>query len=51
MPQKIGALVAGVALMGAGIADLFVSRHLTIAGDLALIAAGCGALGYHVTLQ
>lgn len=45
----IATLVAGVILVGIGVADLFTKQRLTIAGDIGFIVAGCGALGVHVT--
>lgn len=44
----IATLVVGVALLAVGIADLFTKQRLTLAGDIAFIVAGAGALGIHV---
>lgn len=48
--QKAGTLIAGVVLMGAGLADAMALQHLGIATDLVLVVAGAGALGVHVNL-
>lgn len=45
---QIGTLAAGIGLIAVGIADLFAGEHLTLAGDIGFIVAGCGALGVHV---
>lgn len=44
----IATLIVGVALIAVGIADLFTGQRLTLAGDIAFIVAGAGALGIHV---
>lgn len=43
----IGTLVAGVILIAIGVADLFTAERITLAGDVAFIVAGAGALGVH----
>ena len=45
---QIAVLIAGVLLIAIGVADLFTREHLTLAGDIAFIVAGAGALGVHV---
>lgn len=53
MSGKVGSLIAGVALLGVGLADLVLRLHSgqsIDAVDGVLIVSGAGALGVHVQL-